>query len=78
MFAAELSTKLVIFNRRQFFYSALNRLDLATVFISVVFNIVHSFFDDLDKVSIAGQEVVQVGIGYRVYGIGYRVGIGWV
>ena len=59
IFALELSAKLVVFNRREFFGSPLNRIDLAAVVIAVIFNLCDPFFVNIDK-SSAGADMVQV------------------
>lgn len=60
VFAIELSIKLVVFNRREFFGSLLNRLDLVTVIISILFNAAQNFFWQIDMMSEAGADMVQV------------------
>lgn len=60
VFAAELSIKMIVFNTQEFFGSLLNRLDLAAVVISVIFNAAQNFFWDIDMVSDAAADMVQV------------------
>ena len=60
VFALELSTKLVVLNRREFFASALNRIDLLAVIVAVIFNACDPFFENLAKASDAGGDMVQV------------------
>ena len=60
VFAIELSIKLVVFNRREFFGSLLNRLDLVTVITSILFNAAQNFFWKIDMISEAGADMVQV------------------
>eukprot|EP00750_Incisomonas_marina_P011844 INCI16425.3.p1 GENE.INCI16425.3~~INCI16425.3.p1 ORF type:complete len:886 (+),score=138.79 INCI16425.3:373-3030(+) len=60
VFAIELSIKLVVFNRREFFGSLLNRLDLVTVITSILFNAAQNFFWKIDMISEAGADMVQI------------------